>query len=68
MRLLPFLFSPLSSKDHQNAMLNAILAGLYGLIKRTKDKRLRVKNPVCLPMKALKITTCKMPHSEDSKT
>ncbi|PPR07756.1 hypothetical protein CVT24_003705 [Panaeolus cyanescens] len=38
------------------------------LINRAKDKQLRVKGPVRLPTKVLKITTRKTPCGEGSKT
>jgi len=38
------------------------------LIHRAKDKNLRVKGPVRLPTKVLKITTRKSPCGEGSKT
>ncbi|KAI6024909.1 hypothetical protein PISMIDRAFT_677620 [Pisolithus microcarpus 441] len=38
------------------------------LINRAKDKNLRVKGPVRLPTKVLKITTRKSPCGEGSKT
>ncbi|KIM27541.1 hypothetical protein M408DRAFT_166523 [Serendipita vermifera MAFF 305830] len=38
------------------------------LINRAKDKELRVKGPVRLPTKVLKITTRKTPCGEGSKT
>jgi len=38
------------------------------LINRAKDKNLRVKGPVRLPTKILKITTRKSPCGEGSKT
>lgn len=38
------------------------------LINRAKDKQLRVKGPVRLPTKVLKITTRKSPCGEGSKT
>ncbi|PSS05494.1 hypothetical protein PHLCEN_2v3776 [Hermanssonia centrifuga] len=38
------------------------------LINRAKDKQLRVKGPVRLPTKILKITTRKTPCGEGSKT
>ncbi|KAI9440124.1 40S ribosomal protein S20 [Lactarius indigo] len=41
---------------------------LTDLINRAKDKQLRVKGPVRLPTKVLKITTRKTPCGEGSKT
>ncbi|EPX73612.1 40S ribosomal protein S20 [Schizosaccharomyces octosporus yFS286] len=38
------------------------------LVNRAKDKQLRVKGPVRLPTKTLKITTRKTPNGEGSKT
>ena len=38
------------------------------LIARAKDKDLKVKGPVRLPTKVLKITTRKTPNGEGSKT
>lgn len=38
------------------------------LVSRAKDKELRVKGPVRLPTKILKITTRKTPNGEGSKT
>ncbi|EOR01017.1 hypothetical protein E3P92_01877 [Wallemia ichthyophaga] len=38
------------------------------LINRAKDKDLRVKGPVRLPTRSLKITTRKAPNGEGSKT
>ncbi|WBW75068.1 40S ribosomal protein S20 [Schizosaccharomyces osmophilus] len=38
------------------------------LVNRAKDKQLRVKGPVRLPTKILKITTRKTPNGEGSKT
>ncbi|KAL8278296.1 hypothetical protein RQP46_009328 [Phenoliferia psychrophenolica] len=38
------------------------------LVQRSKDKDLRVKGPVRLPTKVLKITTRKTPCGEGSKT
>jgi len=38
------------------------------LINRAKDKNLRVKGPVRLPTKVLKVTTRKSPCGEGSKT
>nr|CAG8470481.1 11809_t:CDS:2 [Entrophospora candida]CAG8511810.1 12786_t:CDS:2 [Entrophospora candida] len=38
------------------------------LINRAKDKQLRVKGPVRLPTKVLRITTRKTPCGEGSKT
>ena len=38
------------------------------LIQRAKDKDLKVKGPVRLPTKVLKITTRKTPNGEGSKT
>ncbi|GLB41873.1 putative ribosomal protein S10p/S20e [Lyophyllum shimeji] len=38
------------------------------LINRAKDKQLRVKGPVRMPTKCLKITTRKTPCGEGSKT
>ncbi|KAL7270109.1 40S ribosomal protein S20 [Rhizina undulata] len=38
------------------------------LIERAKSKNLRVKGPVRLPTKVLKITTRKTPNGEGSKT
>jgi small subunit ribosomal protein S20e len=38
------------------------------LIARAKDKDLKVKGPVRLPTKTLKITTRKTPNGEGSKT
>ncbi|EJD06620.1 ribosomal protein S1 [Fomitiporia mediterranea MF3/22] len=38
------------------------------LINRAKDKQLRVRGPVRLPTKSLKITTRKSPCGEGSKT
>lgn len=38
------------------------------LVNRAKDKQLRVKGPVRLPTKVLKITTRKTPCGEGSKT
>ena len=38
------------------------------LVNRSKDKELRVKGPVRLPTKVLKITTRKTPCGEGSKT
>jgi small subunit ribosomal protein S20e len=38
------------------------------LITRSKDKKLKVKGPVRLPTKHLKITTRKTPNGEGSKT
>ncbi|KXN73477.1 ribosomal protein S1 [Conidiobolus coronatus NRRL 28638] len=38
------------------------------LIQRAKDKNLKVKGPVRLPTKSLKITTRKTPNGEGSKT
>ncbi|OCB85316.1 ribosomal protein S1 [Sanghuangporus baumii] len=40
----------------------------HDLINRAKDKQLRVKGPVRLPTKNLKITTRKSPCGEGSKT
>lgn len=38
------------------------------LINRAKDKQLKVKGPVRLPTKTLRITTRKTPNGEGSKT
>ena len=38
------------------------------LIDRAKNKELRVKGPVRLPTRTLKITTRKTPNGEGSKT
>ncbi|PVV04822.1 hypothetical protein BB560_000667 [Smittium megazygosporum] len=38
------------------------------LINRAKDKRLKVKGPVRMPTRSLKITTRKTPNGEGSKT
>lgn len=38
------------------------------LVQRSKDKDLRVKGPVRLPTKVLRITTRKTPNGEGSKT
>ncbi|CAH8558635.1 unnamed protein product [Schistosoma intercalatum] len=39
-----------------------------GLIKKAKDQNLRVKGPVRMPTKVLRITTRKTPCGEGSKT
>ncbi len=53
----------LTSKNVKN--LEKVCADL---IQRAKDKELRVKGPVRLPTKTLKITTRKTPNGEGSKT
>lgn len=53
----------LTSRNVQN--LEKVCADL---IQRSKDKKLKVKGPVRMPTKHLKVTTRKTPNGEGSKT
>lgn len=55
---------------HEDLRANSLssYAVCTDLINRSKDKELRVKGPVRLPTKILKITTRKTPCGEGSKT
>ncbi|CAM6103871.1 unnamed protein product [Calypogeia fissa] len=51
----------LSSKNVKNLENQGVLAVCADLIKGAKDKRLKVKGPVRMPTKVLRITTRKPP-------
>ena len=68
----PFLFSPPYSGPFSGPFSPFVLLRPYSvcqdLVTRAKDKKLKVKGPVRIPTKVLRITTRKTPCGEGSKT
>lgn len=60
-----FLFVVLAARTHARTRIPTVCKEL---IKRAKEQKLRVKGPVRMPTKTLRIHTRKTPNGEGSKT